>query len=146
MSVFIPSRPAQRAHDNVTPAPDGCWISNYSIGSHGYAQVGWKDPDADKMRGTTAHRASWVHANGRQIPDGMTVDHTCKNRRCVNPAHLRLLSNFENARRTSGRDWQLGSCINGHSNEHLTYRGAKRACGICRAEWDARWRAKRDAA
>ncbi len=65
-----------------------------------------------------AHRASWEHVNG-EVPVGMTLDHECKVKRCVNPEHLRLLPNFENARRTDGRDWPLGECVNGHSNEHL---------------------------
>ena len=144
MSVFIPRRVAQRAHDNAIPAPNGCWISNYSVGSHRYAQIGWHADGKRYM--TVAHRAAWVSANRAQIPDGMTVDHTCKNRRCVNPSHLRLLSNFENARRTSGRDWPLGTCVNGHSNEHLTYRGAKRVCGICQAAWRAARRERQRAA
>lgn len=45
---------------------------------------------------TTAHRAAWVHHHG-QIPAGLTVDHICRVRRCVNVAHLRLLTNRENA-------------------------------------------------
>ena len=62
----------------------------------------------------------------------MTVDHVCKVRRCVNPDHLRLLDNFENARRTSGRDWPLGQCRQGHpdSNLIITSEGRRR-CAVC---------------
>jgi len=91
---------------------------------------------------TTAHRAAWVAVHG-QIPEGMTVDHICKVRRCVNVRHLRLLSNFENARRTNGNDWPLGECVNGHPNSELRKRGAKWVCGICAAEWQRRYRSRK---
>ncbi len=129
--VFIPHEVGERVLKNVVVDDDGCWISNYSVASHGYAQVGWMDKTRGKMTGTTAHRAAWVASSGEQIPEGMTVDHTCKVRPCVNPEHLRLLSNFENARRTAGRDWPLGQCINGHDNSHLVpvrHRPGKREC------------------
>jgi hypothetical protein len=115
----IPERVALRAYDAWELAPSGCYISTYSVASHGYAQIGWHEKSHGRSTMTLAHRAAWVHANG-QIPDGMTVDHkpTC-DRRCVNVDHLRLLTNYENARRTSGRDWPLGECINGHPNSEL---------------------------
>lgn len=126
----IPDRVAERAYTNATVDEDGCRISNYSVASHGYAQIGWQIGNG-KRRGTTAHRAAWVHVNG-QIPDGMTVDHLCKKPRCVNVDHLRLLSNFENARRTAGRDWPVGECINGHPNSELAFpEGGKAYCRPC---------------
>lgn len=97
MSTFIPKAAARRALERCTPGPSGCLISSYSTGSHGYAQIGWRLSNG-KNRMTTAHRAAWVAHTGEQIPDGMTVDHVCHVRRCVNPAHLRLLSNLANAR------------------------------------------------
>lgn len=96
MAVYIPERVALRAASNCTEGLGGCLLSNYSIGSHGYAQIGWHEDG--KRQATTAHRAAWVAYTGEQIPDGVTVDHTCRVRRCVNPRHLRLLSNLDNAR------------------------------------------------
>lgn len=43
-----------------------------------------------------AHRMSYEAFVG-PIPEDMTVDHLCFNRVCVNPDHLRLLTNVENA-------------------------------------------------
>ena len=43
-----------------------------------------------------AHRCAWSLENG-PIPDAMTVDHVCGVLRCCNPAHLRLLTNEDNA-------------------------------------------------
>lgn len=116
--IWIPKRVAERAFTNWEPSPSGCRISTYSTASHGYAQIGWQDR-AGRMRGTTAHRAAWVHIHG-QIPAGLTIDHkpTC-DKRCVHTDHLRKLTNFENGRRTHGKDWPLGECANGHSNKHL---------------------------
>ncbi|AOQ28540.1 HNH endonuclease [Mycobacterium phage WillSterrel] len=125
----IPERVAKRAYDAWEADDDGCYISTYSTGSHGYSQIGW---NADGRRfGTTGHRAAWVYVNG-QIPEGMTIDHlpTC-DRRCVNVDHLRMISNYENARRTSGRDWPLGECINGHPNSELYLVGQRIRCRPC---------------
>ena len=140
--IISPERVAARAATRFVVDERGCHISTYSVASHGYAQIGWQD--SEKRTVVTAHRAAWVHANG-QIPEGMTIDHKCKSRRCVNVGHLRLLSNYENARRTSGRDWPLGECANGHPNDHLflTDGGRKVRCRICVQETRRRYDQKR---
>jgi hypothetical protein len=141
----IPDRVAQRAASAFQEAADGCHISTYSRGSHQYAQIGWHDENG-RRSATTAHRAVWVSVHG-QIPKGMTVDHTCKKRACVRAEHLRLLSNFENARRTSGRDWPLGTCINGHSNSELyTEPSGRVRCRPCKRSTQQRSNQRRRAA
>jgi hypothetical protein len=143
-SVPVPERVAQRALTNVDKQADGCWISRYSVMNTGYAQVGW----GGTTRGTVlAHRAAWVAVNG-QVPLGMTLDHTCKVKRCVNPSHLRPLPNYENARRTAGRDWPMGYCANGHDSTHLIQvtrnantSGKATICGTCMKDSQARWSA-----
>ena len=140
--IVIPDAVAARAATKFEADEHGCWISTYSVASHGYAQVGWRRPEGGHTM-VTAHRAAWVYHHGQQIPEGMTIDHTCKERRCVNPSHLRMLSNFENARRTAGRDWPLGECANGHSNDHLVQEpSGKWKCGPCSAEQSRRWDAE----
>lgn len=94
----------------------GCWISRYSHSRNGYSQIGWSERGKRHM--VTGHRASWVRVNG-QVPLGMTIDHLCKQRMCVNPEHMRLLPNYENARRIDGKDWPIGTCANGHSADSL---------------------------
>lgn len=137
-TIVIPERVAQRAALSVVIEGD-CLVSTYSTASHGYAQIGWQDK-GDRWV-VTAHRAAWVHYTGEQIPEGMTIDHLCHNRPCVRKEHLRMLSNFENARRTAGRDWPLGECINGHSNDHLrTQASGKKVCAMCVDERAARYR------
>lgn len=142
-SVPVPERVATRALTKVDRQSDGCWISRYSVASHGYAQIGWVS-DEGKNHMVLAHRAAWVAENG-QVPLGMTLDHTCKVRRCVNPAHLRALPNFENARRTDGADWPMGYCKNGHPNSALIghSRSGKTKGLTCRECRNARQRAYR---
>jgi HNH endonuclease len=90
-----PLRVTARLLSNVTVQPSGCIVSNYSVGSHGYSQIGWQESGARML--LLGHRAAWIAAYGA-IPDGLTVDHICRNRKCINVDHLRLLTNLENAR------------------------------------------------
>lgn len=147
--IIIPERVASRAVEKyILDEQAGCHISTYSVASHGYAQIGWSAfGNRDDRNVVVAHRAAWVSAHG-QIPAGMTIDHTCKERRCVNVAHLRLLDNYENGRRTAGRDWPLGQCINGHPNADLVLVGngektPRLRCAKCRTMYNARYEAKR---
>jgi len=125
-------------------SPTGCHISTYSVASHGYAQIGWQVNRDGKSKSTmtTAHRAAWTFVYGA-IPEGMTIDHLCKNKRCVRIDHLRMLSNYENARRTAGRDWPLGQCVNGHPDSLLRMQpGGKRVCSVCYTESHLAWESR----
>lgn len=131
----IPARVAQRALTKFVVDPaTGCHVSTYSVASHGYAQVGWHVGDG-RNDGTTVHRAAWTAVHG-QIAAGMTIDHdSACHKKCVNVTHLRELTNLENARRTSGRDWPLGECVNGHSDAIYWRKpssGGKGYCHACR--------------
>lgn len=147
MTSPIPDRVAERAATRYEVAEDGCWISTYSVASHGYAQIGWQE--RGKVQMTLVHRAAWVHYTGSQPVD--TIDHTCHERRCVRRDHLRELSNIDNSRRNSdGRDFPVGFlCAQGHGPEHQgpvkrrTKTGAPRiamTCKQCIREAQARYR------
>jgi hypothetical protein len=139
MSLSTPDRVALRI-EKFTEQQGECLVSLYSIGSHGYAQIGWNEDGKSVV--TVAHRALWISRRG-PVPEGHVVDHICHNKRCVRLDHLRLLTNYENARRTNGRDWPLGECVNGHPNSELvTASSGKRICRPCRNEWQRRYRAK----
>lgn len=145
--VVIPERIQQRALTRFTLSDEGCHISTYSRGSHGYAQIGWQD--GGERHGVLAHRAAWTAIEG-PVPIGMTLDHQCRHRTCVNPSHLRLLSNFENGRRNTGIDFPIGQCAYGHDNKHLRPysrgRGKKSlGCSICRSDMQRRYREKASA-
>src|SRR5579862_2596977 len=88
----------RRFEDHYTVDPEtGCWNWNGTLNRKGYGQIA----SAIGNSGNLAHRASYVRAKGL-IPAGMTTDHLCRNRRCVNPEHLELVTNTENIRRGSG--------------------------------------------
>lgn len=89
---------------------DECWLWVASTDRGGYGHFG----DAGKM--VRAHRFSWELVNG-PIPEGMQVDHRCHVRRCVNPAHLRLVTNQQNGQNRSGCNRNSTSGVRGVSLE-----------------------------
>lgn len=92
-------------------------------------------------RGThvIAHRWAYQRLVG-PIPEGLTIDHRCHNRRCVNPRHLRPLSRSENGRQNSF--YLQTHCKHGHPfDKENTYvsKGPTsgkncRTCRTCRRE------------
>ena len=106
--------------------PKACWLWQQSCGSHGYGQT-W-----DGITVRLAHRAAFELSFGR-IPEGLTVDHACRTRRCCNPAHLRLMSNVDNAS-LNGNAVKV-ACKRGHPfTDENTYVNSKghRICRACR--------------
>lgn len=135
---MTPERVVQRLLANVAIEPNGCHVSLYSRGSHGYSQIGWNEQGKVTMK--LGHRVAWEHANG-PIPAGMTIDHVCRNKPCINVDHLRLLTNSENGRR-NWRDYPLGQiCVRGHQGERVIYRGRNR-CPECWKIYQKKWRDK----
>lgn len=60
-----------------------------------------------------AHRKSYEILVG-PIPGGLTIDHLCRNRACINPAHMEPVTNAENTRRAAALRTH---CIKGHPLE-----------------------------
>ncbi len=81
------------------PLPSPCWIWQGPIHGHGYGQV--------TRRGKTAyaHRLFYEH-HREPIANGLEIDHLCRVRACVNPAHLEVVTTSLNAIR---RDRALGA-------------------------------------
>jgi len=88
-----------------------------------------------------AHRVSWFLTNG-QIPDGMVVDHICRERRCVNPQHLRIvtirINSLENSESPAAKNSRKTHCRRGHEftkeNTYISVRKngkRSRGCRTC---------------
>jgi hypothetical protein len=75
-----------------------------------------------------AHRAAYELANGT-IPDGLEIDHLCRNRACVNPSHLEPVTHVENVRRA-----MKTHCLRGHgfTAENTLMDRGRRVCRACR--------------
>lgn len=76
---------------------NGCWLWPGHHERNGYGLTSWCD-SAGRQRRTTAHRLAYILTLG-DIPQGYTVDHLCRTRSCVNPAHLEAISHRENVAR-----------------------------------------------
>lgn len=117
---------------------NGCHLWLGSLDRDGYG----------RYSGKAAHRLAWEPVHG-PVPAGLQLDHLCRVRRCVNPAHLELVTARENLLRSP---WTLASinaakeeCPSGHPySEANTYRYPQgtRSCRICRQE---RAKARREA-
>lgn len=119
-----------------------CWLWTGSRSPTGYGNV--------KVRGHSllAHRLAYMLLQG-PIPEGLTLDHLCRVRHCVNPYHLEPVTQRENNRRGIGPaavNAARQSCVNGHSlTDAYLYRG-HRLCRRCRVETTRRWRERRNTA
>lgn len=108
-----------------------CWLwTGTTSRGYGYITVG-KCTDGSR-RTTTAHRLAYEHFV-EPIPDGLHVDHLCRVRNCVNPAHLEPVTCKENCQRgLKGR--LLTHCPRGHPYDEVNTAlrpDGRRGCRTC---------------
>jgi len=92
-----------RAKIDVTDS--GCWEWRGAVSSSGYGSA-WAD-----QRAQSAHRVTYELLMG-PIPEGLQIDHLCRNKICCNPSHLEPVTCRENNLRRPGV--HKSHCIHGH--------------------------------
>lgn len=124
-----------------------CWLWLAPLGGKGYAQF-----DVT-VRGRRilfyGHRYA-LAASGVPLLDGMVVDHICRVRHCVNPEHLRQITNKENVLvgiGLSAVNARKTRCKRGHDlTDERVFRmtsTGQRICRPCHAELERQYRADR---
>lgn len=122
-----------------------CWLWTGQLDQAGYAKV---KIDGRMQKGHRVAYQAWVGP----IPEGLQLDHLCRVRRCVNPAHLEPVTNRENTLRGEnivGINAAKTHCKRGHPFDEANTRVWRnsRICKQCRRNYDREFKQrKRDAA
>lgn len=129
---LAPAEEIPRFARKIMPMENGCWAWHGNI--HPETRYGrfWFGRHLDRL----AHRVAYEWSIG-PIPEGMVIDHLCRNRQCVNPSHLEVVTNVENVMRGYSI-WAINArkthCKRGHefTPENTIERNGTRACRTCR--------------
>lgn len=118
--------------------PDDCWDWPGFIQQNGYGSTRGRRADGAPCT-EMAHRRAYETLVG-PIPDGLTIDHLCRNRRCINPGHMEPVGQGDNVLRGdagSSRNARKTHCRKGHpfsgANLYLHPRPKNRQHRVCRA-------------
>lgn len=88
---------AEKPHNPEKEAPETpCWEWQRGLCNKGYPFLYIYCPIAKKSKSNRAHIVSWCLANGRLVGAGMTLDHKCRNTKCIRPSHLEEVTRVEN--------------------------------------------------
>jgi hypothetical protein len=124
-----------RVLDRLILDKNGCWVWGGATDKGGYGVITW-DGHGDIW---ATHRLVWIAYNG-PIPDGLEIDHWCRNHACANPFdvenHMNLTTQAENLRR---RDAAKTHCYGGGhlwipDNIVVAKKTGWKSCRLCRNE------------
>lgn len=149
MAIDLYPTPEQRSRFWERIVPDSatsCWNWQGSLRGNGYGSFTfWK---GNLGRYWLVHRFAYESLCG-PIPESLTLDHLCRNQRCVNPDHLEPVTIPENTRRARpyGKRTPKTHCKRGHEftpeNTYPRNNGTERECRTCKRVLSRRWKAER---
>lgn len=118
-------------------ATSGCWLWTGFVNAGGYGQFAVADAPG-RWRHVYAHRAAY-EALVTAIDAGLQIDHLCRVRGCVNPAHLEAVTQRENLLRGDGISAELARrthCKRGHelTADNVYAKAGFRRCRTCVSE------------
>lgn len=131
--------PEVRFQSFVEVTDGGCHQWRGAVQSNGYGRFTTGTRREGNVRLALAHR--WAYERWvAPIPDGMTVDHLCRNRGCVNPAHMEIVSRGANTLRgesITATNKAKTHCLRGHElkGANLYVTRGHRQCRTCKNEW-----------
>lgn len=138
--LVIASDPGARFWSKVRIIPDCCWEWQAGTTPYGYGHFSL---DGRKV---VAHRHAYESLIG-PVPEGLQLDHLCRNPACIRPDHLEPVTASENVRRGDmGRERRHQThCVNGHlyDDENTYWKpNGMRGCLACRRRTSRRWHQK----
>jgi hypothetical protein len=133
-----------RFWSKVIRITDSCWIWKGALKDDGYAQfwISNQHPPHQEY----IHRFVYEITKG-SIPDGLAIDHLCRNRACPNPDHLEAVSSKENVLRGIGItavNSRKTHCKHGHllTAENIYVYDKGRVCKLCLKDREKQYKMK----